>query len=550
MKKHLPLILIIAIILLSAITITLFVLTGEKNETGDPGSSQTPNTPENPNDLEVPDVSDYADRDVTGRNIAYVTMTIKNYGEVKLLLDATSAPVTVAHFLDHVKSGFYDGPDFFSINALSETEAVIFSGDPTANGGLASPDIIASEAYATGNKEALSLKRGTITMSISDNSGNAGTAFFFNNSDLSDIGTYYTTFGYVIHGYKVVDKIIEDGLRFANSYGSIPVANRPVISSITIDQDIDYSLIANAYIASPTADEIADLIGAENEAKRSPASLGYASVKRAYSAGEIRLLQVTGRIDDALANLLIATDKSGAITDVKALNLTDSSIIPLLSSLVGLNRSTVETAELPAKLKSMASDAIHASLSLSASEYSYTRDTEGRETYTVEMKVKDYDTPVVILLDKTTAPITVEHFISLVKKGFYDAKDFHRVIKGFMIQGGALKLQGGASADSQLPTIKGEFANNGHYNDILHLRGTISMARANAYDSANSQFFICDANASHLDGNYAAFGYVLSGMETVDAIAAYAVGKTNSYGHINDYYFELPTIEYIKIIEN
>ena len=158
------------------------------------------------------------------------------------------------------------------------------------------------------------------------------------------------------------------------------------------------------------------------------------------------------------------------------------------------------------------------------------------------MKIKGYDTPIVILLDKTTAPITVEHFISLVEKGFYDGLDFHRIIKGFMIQGGESKSE-------KVDSIKGEFASNGHTNDILHLRGTISMARTSVKDSATSQFFICDADAPHLDGDYAAFGYVISGMATVDAIADYAVGKTDSNGNLNAG-VDKPTIEYVKIIEN
>ena len=158
------------------------------------------------------------------------------------------------------------------------------------------------------------------------------------------------------------------------------------------------------------------------------------------------------------------------------------------------------------------------------------------------MKVQGYDTPVVILLDKTTAPITVANFISLVERGFYDGLTFHRIIKGFMIQGGA-------STTVSVDPIKGEFASNGHTNDILHLRGTISMARSNAYDSASSQFFICDADSTHLDSNYAAFGYVISGMETVDAIADYATGKTDSNGNLSSGVAQ-PTIEYIKIIEN
>ena len=111
------------------------------------------------------------------------------------------------------------------------------------------------------------------------------------------------------------------------------------------------------------------------------------------------------------------------------------------------------------------------------------------------------------------APITVRNFKKLVSEGYYDGTSFHRVINGFMIQGGS-----GAAAD----TIKGEFKANGITNTLKHERGVLSMARAKAYNSASSQFFICHSTEGcrHLDGNYAAFGRVLSGMEVVDAIAA------------------------------
>ena len=302
MKKLLSLLLILTL------TVTLAASCGKPQEPDEPEKPDAPATPE------IPDASEYADRDVTGRNVALVTMQIKNYGTVKLLLDATSAPRTVANFLTLAKSGFYDGLDFFAAQQLA--------------------------------------------------------------------------------------------------------------------------------------------------------------------------------------------------------------------SLVGLDAAGVEASTVSAQLKALAKDAFRTVSAIyadgSASKYVYLRDTEGRETYTVEMKVEGYDTPVVILLDKTTAPITVENFLDLVGKGFYDGLDFHRIIKGFMIQGGD---DSHLPADEQAASIKGEFASNGHDNDILHLRGTISMARTSVKDSASSGFFICDADSPHLDGDYAAFGCVVWGIETVDRIAEV---KTNS----------------------
>ena len=114
------------------------------------------------------------------------------------------------------------------------------------------------------------------------------------------------------------------------------------------------------------------------------------------------------------------------------------------------------------------------------------------------------------------APITVKNFLNLVDHNFYDAIIFHRVIKGFMIQGGDPDGIGtGGSKDK----IKGEFESNGVKNDLAHLRGVISMARTMAPNSASSQFFIMHQDAPHLDGNYAAFGVVTKGIEVVDKIA-------------------------------
>ena len=115
------------------------------------------------------------------------------------------------------------------------------------------------------------------------------------------------------------------------------------------------------------------------------------------------------------------------------------------------------------------------------------------------------------------APITVENFEKLANSGFYDGLIFHRVIPGFMIQGGDPE---GVGIGGPGYTIKGEFASNGVPNDLKHTRGVLSMARAMDPDSAGSQFFIMVADAPHLDGQYAAFGKVTEGMETADAIVS------------------------------
>ena len=143
--------------------------------------------------------------------------------------------------------------------------------------------------------------------------------------------------------------------------------------------------------------------------------------------------------------------------------------------------------------------------------------------YTVEISVKDYG-KIVLHLDGDSAPKTVRNFVSLVKDGFYDGLTFHRVMDNFMIQGGDPKGNGTGSSDKK---IVGEFSKNGYANSISHERGVISMARSMAPNSASSQFFIMHADAPHLDGQYAAFGKVVSGMETVDEIAAIPVGPSD-----------------------
>lgn len=160
----------------------------------------------------------------------------------------------------------------------------------------------------------------------------------------------------------------------------------------------------------------------------------------------------------------------------------------------------------------------------------------------VEIIIKDYGT-IQVELDRENAPITVENFLNLIEDKFYDNLTFHRIIKGFMIQGGDPKGNGTGGSKK---TIKGEFSANGIDNKLSHVRGTISMARSEEYDSASSQFFIMHEDNLGLDGNYAAFGKVISGMEVVDKIAENTKVEDDNGTVLKK---NQPVIESIRVIE-
>ena len=145
-----------------------------------------------------------------------------------------------------------------------------------------------------------------------------------------------------------------------------------------------------------------------------------------------------------------------------------------------------------------------------------------------EIEVKEYGT-IKLELDADTAPISVTNFVKLAQEHFYDGLTFHRIIDGFMIQGGDPEGTGRGGSDK---TIKGEFSENGVKNDISHERGVISMARTSDPDSASSQFFIVQSDSTYLDGQYAAFGHVTEGMDIVDQICKDAK-PTDSNGTIS-----------------
>lgn len=171
---------------------------------------------------------------------------------------------------------------------------------------------------------------------------------------------------------------------------------------------------------------------------------------------------------------------------------------------------------------------------------SKTTDTKGK--HHAKIKVKDYGT-IEVELDGDTAPITVANFIKLVNEKFYDGLTFHRIMSGFMIQGGDPLGNGTGGSDE---TIKGEFSSNGVENNISHKRGVISMARSSDPDSASSQFFIMHQDSTYLDGEYAAFGKVTKGMKVVDKICEDAT-PTDGNGTIEK--VDQPVIESIRMVD-
>lgn len=166
---------------------------------------------------------------------------------------------------------------------------------------------------------------------------------------------------------------------------------------------------------------------------------------------------------------------------------------------------------------------------------------EGQKHH-IKINVKDYGT-ITAELDPTYAPLTVENFLSLAKAGFYDGLTFHRIIDGFMIQGGDPLGTGMGGAET---TIKGEFSSNGVDNPLSHTRGAISMARSQNKDSASSQFFIVQQDSTYLDGDYAVFGYVTEGMDLVDKICE-DTAVTDNNGTVAKE--NQPVIESVEVVD-
>ena len=346
-------------------------------------------------------------------------ITIKDMGDIKLVLDADTAPITVTNFKKLADEKFYDGLTFHRII----DGFMIQGGDPDGNGTGGSDTEIKGEFTKNGVTNNISHIRGVISMARSEDMNSASSQFFIVHKDSTFLDGQYAAFGYVTEGMEVVDKIAAETVVVPNSDGKVLKENQPVISTV-------------------------------------------------------RVKKISGEVPEQVIHQLIYTPGANDV----------------------LRHAVI-------KVKGMG-----------------------------EIKVA---------LNETVAPITVKNFIGLANKGFYDGLTFHRVISGFMIQGGDPKADGTGGSDTE---IKGEFSANGVTNNIPHIRGVISMARASySMDSASSQFFIVHKDSEHLNGQYAAFGYVIDGMEVVDKIAAETIVVPNSDGKVLKE--NQPVIESVKILD-
>ena len=202
--------------------------------------------------------------------------------------------------------------------------------------------------------------------------------------------------------------------------------------------------------------------------------------------------------------------------------------IGLVLALCALTLCFVSCASAEAKETGSGIDIVNSLVAkrIDSMEVSDFKEVGGKSDY-VLIKVKDYGSSVVALREDV-APISVKNFKKLVADNFYDGMIFHRVMENFMIQGGGgTEYKDGKLTSKYADPIKGEFYENGVANNLKHMRGVISMARTSKFDSASSQFFIMHAESTSLNGSYAAFGYVLAGMDVVDAIATCKVDATD-----------------------
>lgn len=359
---------------------------------------------------------EYSDNNLSGFYEAVIS--VKNMGDITLILDADTAPVTVTNFKDLADAGFYDGLTFHRvINGF-----MIQGGDPNGDGSGGSSQNIIGEFSANGHKNNISHKRGVISMARNSVSmDSASSQFFIVHQDSTFLDGQYAAFGYVTEGMEIVDKIATETPVIPDSDGKVKDGYKPVIKTITVKKF--KGEVAQQETATYTPNE-----------------------------------------GDVLHHAII-------------------------------------------KVKGMG-----------------------------EIKVA---------LNETVAPITVKNFIKLANQGFYNGLTFHRVLDGFMIQGGDPQGDGTGGSDTE---IKGEFSANGIENNIPHLRGVLSMARNSvSMDSASSQFFIVHKDSLFLNGQYAAFGYVTDGMAIVDKIAAETTVIPNSDGKVAKE--NQPIIESIKILD-
>ena len=406
-----------------------------------------------------------------------------------------------------------------------------------ADGTEKDADTIVGEFASNGHSNNLLHEAGVLSMARTTVPDSASSQFFIMHKYSSHLDGEYAAFGYVLAGMDVVNAIATCKVDNPSSSSPMPVQDVVIVETFFV-KPLDSTGLGTA-----TEYKICEHTYGEWETTKAASCTEFGSTSRkCLNCSDTQVLQLEKLAHEYSENWDTVKDATcaeygSALRKCSVCDSTETKKIDKLAHNYADGYCTEcdaynfeASADTEGKSFDTATTGAGTDIDMSKvaqqiGAYSYTDFIKSDEiTDFVVLKIKDYG-DIVIALRGDVAPETVENFKNLVAEGFYTDIVFHRVIKNFMIQGGYKTSDGGTkSADK----ITGEFESNGHLNKLNHVAGVISMARANDPDSASSQFFIMHGDASHLDGQYAAFGYVLAGLDVVDAIAKCEVNNPSS----------------------
>lgn len=477
----------------------------------------------------------YSDFVVTDEVTDFVVIRVKGYGDIVAVLRPDVAPVTAENFKKLVKENFFDNLVFHRVYK----GFMIQGGGMYADGSEKDADTIVGEFSSNGHTNNLSHEAGVLSMARTTVPDSASSQFFIMHEYSSFLDGNYAAFGYVLAGMDVVNSIAECKV----TYSATMQENTDPVEDIIIKgaffvRPLDSTKLGtrNEYVPcehtygewTTTKAATCTETGTQERVCAKCQRVESATVKKAeheYPAGWDSVKDPTCTEYGSLHRGCLNCDNIETQSLEKLPHNFEGGFCTVCDAYsyeleVGTEGNTVDTT-----VTGSGVDIDMLKVSEQIDAYEYTDFVKSDEvTDFVVIKVKDYG-DVVIALREDVAPITAGNFKGLVSEGFYKDIVFHRVIKDFMIQGGYLTSDGGAkTADS----IVGEFESNGHENNLKHIKGVISMARTSDPDSASSQLFIMHGDAPHLDGQYAAFGYVLAGLDVIDAIASCEVNNPTS----------------------
>ncbi len=439
------------------------------------------------------DSYDYDDFAITDDVTDFIVIRIENYGDVVVVMRSDIAPKTAANFKKLVSEDFYTDLVFHRVIK----GFMIQGGGMYASGAEKDAASIVGEFTANGFENNLTHVKGVISMARTNVMNSASSQFFLMHEVSPHLDGQYAGFGYILAGLDVVDAIASCKVNNPGSTSPSPAED------IVIKEAFFVKPIEGTGIASTTEYKPCEHTFGEWEDETLATCTKVGTQKRVCTQCSKTQTQTTPVIDHKYEESLCVM--CGDYNFEANIN-TEGSVLNTDSTGAG------ESIDMEAVAEHIgAYDCLDFVKSEDVTDF-------------VAIRVKGYGS-IVVALRGDVAPKTVENFKKLVSEDFYDDIIIHRVVKNFMIQGGYKTSEGDSKTSNK---IVGEFELNGHKNNLSHVAGVISMARASTYDSASSQFFIMHADYEGLNGNYAAFGYVLAGLDVVDAIAKCEVDNPNS----------------------